>query len=1256
MNQSGPAERELLLGILALQNGFVSQEQLLNGFRQWTIDKSRGLADVLVSLGALNPAIEPALQALVTAHIQTHDNSAELSLASVQVLDDDLSEQLKQIDDADIQGSMSGIYDALAGRQPANSELSLTLAMGKSSGDCGRFRILRPHRRGGLGEVFVAKDEELDREVALKQILRRRVDDEEQRFRFMREAEITGKLEHPGVVPVYGLGEDEVGRPYYVMRFIRGRTMREALESFHAEDNSKNVDSTERNKEFRRLLGWFIDVCQAINYAHSRGVLHRDLKPSNVMLGRYGETLVVDWGLARVAGADDKFSDDSDEKPVYANLSGGSSETVDGTAVGTPAYMSPEQAEGRLDLLSPATDVYGLGATLFAILTGKPPLEGKAVDILPRVVAGAIPDPREVNSAAPAALSAVCLKAMSRNRLDRYQSTQELAADIEAWLADEPVSACAEPLHERARRWARRNRTVVSTLLAAVVVIATCATIAAGLLGRKNEQLELANNSISRTNAQLQESYKETETARQRADSVKNYLVSAFRSADPAVDGRQLTVAEVLQRSLKELDEQLLDDDATRADLLASIGTSYLGLGLYNETKDVFEKEYLLRQQLHGDTAPETLRASYHLALSMHYVGEYEQAIDSFRQTLDQQKMVLGEDHDDVLRTMNGLAIALGSNGQLAESMHLYEQIHEIRRENKKTEPQELLLSVNNLASSYQTNGKLKEAHELFENNLASYREELGPQHLQTLRAMDRLASIKNMLGEADKAIELYEEALALRRERLGNDHPSTVESLAGLGFAYRDAARLDEARELLEEALDSRKRMYGDTHPLTLGSMTDVARIYMSLGKFDEAIALAEQSVAGCDAAFNDNNPKLLAALNTQGMLYFRQGRPADALPVFERLLKLYVEEYSDDHPTTNSIRNNLAMTYRSVGKLRESVPLFEKTLKWRVSEFGEEHPKTLISMQNLDSIWVSLGRLQETLPNAEATLKRHRDQLGNEHRYTLSSMEILARLYCQLGMFRKAAPLADETLAIAKESLGNKHPDTAKAMDAVATVYLRSGETAKAIELFERTLALRKEILDAEHPATLGTTIRLAECFLAENASDKARSLSAAAHQSALSKLGQENPVTLRAASIVGMALTDLNEAVAARKLLQSTLNTQQQLLGEVHPTTLRTQFALGKALLELNETEQAIELFKETVVRQAQSLPNDHPDIFRSQFALATAFMSDEQFDEARRVLSDAAKQFSQPPEHALPVEIAIAVQLTEATSKLPQQPDR
>ncbi len=350
-----------------------------------------------------------------------------------------------------------------------------------------RYRRLRFHAAGNLGEVSLAEDTELHRKVALKEIKPEHAQRPEFRGRFVLEAEVTGRLEHPGVVPVYGLGAYPDGRPYYAMRFVRGETLAVAIARFH-ERTPVRFDAL----EFRGLLGRFVAVCQAVAYAHSRGVLHRDLKPGNIMLGPYGETLVVDWGLAKVVGqpgAEGAIAEEEDR--LHPGGDGGAA-TAAGAVVGTPAFMSPEQARGEGDALGPAADVYGLGATLYALLTGRAPFGGPVVEVLAQVQRGAWRPARQVNGAVPAALEAVCGKALALRPEERYGSALELAGDVEHWLADEPVGAYREPLGARLRRWARRHPRKVTA--AVVLLLATVVGLTVGTVLLEQRKREAQHN------------------------------------------------------------------------------------------------------------------------------------------------------------------------------------------------------------------------------------------------------------------------------------------------------------------------------------------------------------------------------------------------------------------------------------------------------------------------------------------------------------------------------------------------------------------------------------------------------------------------------------------------------------------------------------------------------------------------------------------------------------------------------------------
>ncbi len=433
----------------------------------------------------------------------------------------------------------------------------------------GRYRVLRFHAAGGLGEVYVAEDTELHREVALKEIQRQHADRPDARLRFVLEGEVTGRLEHPGVVPVYGLGAHADGRPYYAMRLIHGESLGAAIERFHAQSPGQ-FDSL----EFRQLLGRFLAVCQAVAYAHSRGVLHRDLKPANVMLGNYGETLVVDWGLAKVLGRADDGAAGSKEAQLLRPSRGGAGQTVG--AVGTPAYMSPEQAAGKVEELGPATDVYSLGTTLYAVLTNHLPFEGPVEQVLRQVERGAWVPARQRNAAVPGALDAVCRKAMALRPEGRYASALDLAADLDHWLADEPVGAYREPATARLRRWVRRHPRKMTA--AAVLLLAAVVGLAAGTV------------LLERSKREVQENFEMTRAAAHR------FLVAVNEERlldEPGMQGlRQQLLMEALDFYRKFLQKRPGDPVVRReqAEANRQLGEVYGQVGRLSEARSLLEQ------------------------------------------------------------------------------------------------------------------------------------------------------------------------------------------------------------------------------------------------------------------------------------------------------------------------------------------------------------------------------------------------------------------------------------------------------------------------------------------------------------------------------------------------------------------------------------------------------------------------------------------------------------------------------------------
>lgn len=472
------ADRSQLIASFALQMRFISQDQFHAAMSTWNHDKSHRLDEILLEHESLDRETHELLVAVVEKHLKLHGGKEDSHFAPLP------GAALSADEPPTIVPTANGLRLAAAFDDPLG-----TIQADSGNWLCysGRLRMTGPPNQGGMGQVSAALDEQLNREVALKEIKDEYSDDADCRVRFIQEAEITGGLEHPGIVPVYALGRYPDGRPFYAMRFIRGSSLQQAIDHFHSDydsetDRAKPADRMKspmaesrcryESIEFRKLLGRFIDVCNAMEYAHSRGVIHRDLKPSNIMLGKFGETLVVDWGLAKVTGRADTFFD-TGEKTLRPSSGSGSTPTQMGQAHGTPAYMPPEQAVGKLDEIGTRSDVYSLGATLYCLLTGKAPFSGAtAPNILYRVRTGDFVRPQEVNFQVPRALEAVCLRAMAVDPSNRYASAEALADDVERYLAAGPAAARVEKLANPPQggwqKWAYHNPLMATVILSLI--------------------------------------------------------------------------------------------------------------------------------------------------------------------------------------------------------------------------------------------------------------------------------------------------------------------------------------------------------------------------------------------------------------------------------------------------------------------------------------------------------------------------------------------------------------------------------------------------------------------------------------------------------------------------------------------------------------------------------------------------------------------------------------------------------------------
>ena len=297
-----------------------------------------------------------------------------------------------------------------------------------------KYTFVKELARGGMGTVYLVEDRELNRLIAIKVLNTLEITDD-LRNRMIREAQIIARLEHPGIVPVHDVGVLPDGRVFYAMKFVRGSRLDEYA--------SQNASQRDRLRKFQA-------VCDAVAFAHAHGVIHRDLKPQNIMIGSFGEVLVLDWGVAKIFRARVSSEADTLIMPPAKNGEPKMVDTSHGTIIGTRDYMSPEQARGEIKQLDERSDIYSLGAVLYFLLTNRPPAEEK---------------PRSINPKVSKPGEAICLKAMAQNSADRYSSATELSADIDRLLDAEPVSAYRESAIEKTSRWIGKNRFLVLLVL-----------------------------------------------------------------------------------------------------------------------------------------------------------------------------------------------------------------------------------------------------------------------------------------------------------------------------------------------------------------------------------------------------------------------------------------------------------------------------------------------------------------------------------------------------------------------------------------------------------------------------------------------------------------------------------------------------------------------------------------------------------------------------------------------------------------------
>jgi len=781
------------------------------------------------------------------------------------------------------------------------------------------YRPERHHAHGGLGEVFSARQEELDRVVALKRIRPDKLHDAA-RSRFLREAAITARLQHPGIIPIYSLGRDDDG-PFYTMPFIHGQTLQEAIDDFHSDDAARS-GAGRRTLKLRGLLQHLITACNTAAYAHDQGVVHRDLKPSNIMLGAYGETLVMDWGLAKRVGAGEPAAEINEGAPSPSPSP--DHLTATGAVLGTPRYMSPEQAKGEPS--TPASDVFSLGVILYAILTGKPAFDEasfRGVDPLKAVREAAVVPPRKRDPRLSRALEAVCLHALAARPADRYASARDLATDLEKWLADEPVTAYAEPRSARLRRWVRRHRAVVQSAIAVLVFVAMSSTVAALMVDRAR-RAELSAKSQAQANLKMA-----IETA-DRERAARSEAEANFTTARDAVDQFYTRVS----------DETLLNQphmEHLRKDLLGA------ARAFYRKFVDQRRSEPRARTDLG--------LANIRLGKIASDLGEMPEATrhsEQARAVLTEVAAAAPDDprlQDDLAKSHYALGQIYYLTGRTTEAEQSHQAALTIRRELTSAHPEE---------TQYQT-------------KLASSHNELGILYYRRR-------------GQTTKAEQSHGAALAIR-QKLAAAQPETAVfqqvlaySHGNLGIIYGDTRRTAEAERSYQAALLIQQKLVA-AHPEVIRYLIDLAATYQNLGKLNlssnrlPAAEQAFQASIGIRRKLVESHPDvpkfhldLARGHNGLGAFYLDTGRVKVAEQSFrtaQDIQQQLLAAYPDSMQSLSDLamsHNNLGLLYAGAGRLSEAKQSLESSLALK-RKLAEAHPEQLDFSVGLANAYCGLG-----------------------------------------------------------------------------------------------------------------------------------------------------------------------------------------------------------------------------------------------------------------------------------------------------------
>ena len=860
----------------------------------------------------------------------------------------------------------------------------------------GRYKLLQQIGEGGCGVVYMADQEEpVRRRVALK-IIKVGMDTKSVIARFEAERQALAMMDHPNIAKVFDAGATGAGRPYFVMELVRGVRITDYCD--------------QAGLSFRARPGLFMQVCHAIQHAHQKGIIHRDIKPSNILVTiNDGAAVpkVIDFGIAKATNG--------------ARLTDKTIFTAFEQFIGTPAYMSPEQALMTSIDIDTRSDIYSLGVLLYELLTGETPFDtGKllaiGLDAMRRAIREKEPERpstrlstlpgQELSTTAqrrgldaPKLISQlrgdldwIVMKALEKDRARRYETAGELASDVERHLQNEPVTAGPPSRLYWFQKLVRRNKLAFAAAGAVTLALIAGLTVSTILYLQENAARLRAVAAESRMQQALVEAKQQRDAAlqqKQRADeqaaiakAVKDFLLDdLIKQADSVgqvergFDARpDLTVKEALRRASEKVGQRFTNQPLIEAEIYQTLAEAFNGM------------------------------------------GERKLAIPHYERAITVRKQVLGSEDRQSFWMRLSLARIYQDIGRIKEAIRLFEETLKIFQANFGPDDPDTLTSMNTLAQAYSVAGRTTEAIQLQKETWMLQKARIGADHTDTLWSMNNLANDYRYAGRTAEAIKLREELLKLRRAKLGSDHPDTFESILCLAGDYREAGRVAEALRLDDEIYKLRRARLGTNHVDTFDSGNNPAVDDSAAGRISVDLRIAEENLKLIEANLGAYHPYTLAAKGGLATAYEQAGRTAEAILLFEETLTLEQAKLGAEHPYTLINMNLLGLAYKAAGRKAEAVRLFEESLKLHQKSSGREHPYTLAGMHNLAVAYQDAGRKAEGLQLLEQTVKLRRSKLGSDHPDTLESMNEVARAYKEAGRTADAIRLEQESVSPSK------------------------------------------------------------------------------------------------------------------------------------------------------------------------------------------------------------------------------------------------